>query len=75
MTHCVRFVRRAAICCAALATAGFLAATAPGQRRVRSTNGPIPAEETVDSFTVAPGLKTTVWATEPGMVNPTNIGY
>src|SRR5665213_727113 len=68
-------VRHAAICSAALATAAFLAAPAlsPGKGRPRSTNGPIPAEETVDSFTVAPGLKTTVWATEPGMVNPTNM--
>ena len=30
-------------------------------------------EETVKSFTVAPGLEATLWASEPGMVNPTNM--
>src|SRR4051812_37430008 len=30
-------------------------------------------EETVQSFKVAPGLKATLWASEPGMVNPTNM--
>ena len=30
-------------------------------------------QQTVDSFKVAPGLKATVWASEPGLVNPTNI--
>lgn len=30
-------------------------------------------EKTVESFKVAPGLEATVWASEPGLVNPTNI--
>src|SRR5581483_3080379 len=30
-------------------------------------------EETVKSFKVARGLEATLWATEPGMVNPTNM--
>jgi putative membrane-bound dehydrogenase-like protein len=30
-------------------------------------------EETVKSFKVAEGLEATLWASEPGMVNPTNI--
>ena len=29
--------------------------------------------ETVKSFEVAPGLEVTLWASEPGMVNPTNM--
>jgi len=30
-------------------------------------------QETVDSFKLAPGLESTVWASEPEMVNPTDI--
>ena len=35
--------------------------------------GPMPADETVKTFKLADGLEATVWAGEPGMVNPTNI--
>jgi putative membrane-bound dehydrogenase-like protein len=30
-------------------------------------------EETLETFKVAPGLKATVWASEPGIVKPTNM--
>jgi putative membrane-bound dehydrogenase-like protein len=33
----------------------------------------ISPEQTVESFKVAPGLKATAWASEPLMVNPTNM--
>lgn len=30
-------------------------------------------EDSIKAFTLAPGLEAAVWATEPGMVNPTNM--
>lgn len=35
--------------------------------------GQMSPEQTVESFKVAPGLEASVWASEPGMVNPTNM--
>ena len=34
---------------------------------------PMSPQETVDTFVVAPGLKATVWGSEPGIVKPTNM--
>ena len=48
------------------ALAVLLAATFPA-------NAQKSPEETLKSFKVADGLEVTVWATEPGMVNPTNM--
>jgi putative membrane-bound dehydrogenase-like protein len=54
-----------------LAAAAVLAALGawPGA----SAHAQVSPEETLKSFTVAEGLEATVWATEPMLVNPTNI--
>jgi putative membrane-bound dehydrogenase-like protein len=57
---------------AALAAA-LLAVPAISPGKGKQVHGPAAGEETVESFTVAPGLKASLWASEPGMVNPTNI--
>ena len=41
--------------------------------RDKAHNGPQTPDETLESFTVAPGLKATVWAHEPDLVKPTNM--
>lgn len=40
---------------------------------VATATAQVPPEQTVKSFKVADGLEATLWASEPGMVNPTNI--
>jgi putative membrane-bound dehydrogenase-like protein len=58
---------------AALAAAALLALPALSPGKGKQVHGPAAADETIESFNVAPGLKASVWASEPGMVNPTNI--
>ncbi|MDB5303529.1 MAG: dehydrogenase [Phycisphaerales bacterium] len=67
-----RRVRGALRWSAALAAA-LLAVPALSPGKGKQVHGPASGDETVESFNVAPGLKATLWASEPGMVNPTNI--
>ena len=56
---CARLAAGASVALAALAAAPALAQKAPA--------------ETVKSLKLAPGLEATLWASEPGLVNPTDI--
>jgi putative membrane-bound dehydrogenase-like protein len=60
-----------------LAAAAVLAAAAalavPFGIRPSESRAQVAPEDTLKSFTVADGLQATVWATEPMLVNPTNI--
>jgi putative membrane-bound dehydrogenase-like protein len=73
-------IRSAVTCAAALAAAALVtlpmlapAKDKPAARAEKPKSGPLSPEETVASFNVAPGLKATVWASEPGLVKPTNM--
>lgn len=59
---------------ASLAAVSLLATAAlsPAARE-KAKNGPLSPEETLESLKVTPSLEAKVWATEPGIVNPTNI--
>ena len=59
----------AALAAAALISSPFLSIAGAKDKKA----SPMSPEDTVESFTVAPGLKATVWAHEPDLVKPTNM--
>src|SRR5579862_5308333 len=58
-----------ALAAAALISAPFLSTATAKDKKT----SPMSPQDTADSFTVAPGLKATVWAHEPDLVKPTNM--
>ena len=70
MTHRRIAVPRRLAAAAVLAAAALAAPLALWPAASRAQVAP---EETLKSFTVADGLEAAVWATEPMLVNPTNI--
>ena len=64
---------RGTVAWAAVAMAALLTLPLLAEDKKPKANVPSTPQETLESFKVAPGLKATVWATEPGLVKPTNM--